>query len=43
VGAFVVLCTLQQLVQLVEQRGDLLDFFQQRITSLAVDGRPFCD
>jgi restriction system protein len=41
-GAFVVLCTLQQLVQLMEKRGDLLAFFQRRITALDVDEEPFC-
>lgn len=37
----IVLCTLQELVMLLERQGDLLEFFRQKVHSAIIDRNPY--
>lgn len=39
----VVLCTLQEIVMLLEKQGDLLGFFKQKVYSAIIDRNPYVD
>lgn len=39
----IVLCTLHELVMLLEQKGDLVEFFKQKVQAAVVDRNPFIE